>query len=152
MVKRNLSLGLLLSLLVFFPAGCYRYANLQQTNAAEIPDVSYHVYVYDVSTNDKYAVLFAVPNGEKRVLMKHLAQVEDMGIDRKEPYIAEFQKRIKNFQSALRITDTEGVVRGYLMITANLNWSIGTYGNDILVYVYDPSDYSTPSRFRHGSS
>ena len=131
---------LLISLLALFPAGC-RLANLQRTSAAEIPDVPYHVYVYDFSTNDRYAVLFAIPSGEKQVLMKHLDHVEDMGTDRKEPYIKEFQKRIKNFQSAIRITDMQGVVRGYLMITVDLNWSIGAYGNDILVYVYDPSDY-----------
>lgn len=135
-IQKWISLTFVSSLLLAH-AGCYSHAARSRINVADIPDKVYEVYVYSF-TPDVYAVLLDIPNDGKRVFMRHTDKTERAGMARPGPYIAEFQRRIKGFRSATRITDEQGLDRGYLMISLSLSYMVKPHRNDIMVYIWEP--------------
>jgi len=105
---------------------------------AEIPDREYEIYVYSF-TPDMYAVLLDIPNDGKRVYMRHTDRTERVGMDRPGPYVAEIQRRIRGYRSAIKITDEEGFERGYLMVSTTLSYTVQRYQNEIKVSIWKPA-------------
>jgi len=125
------------AVLLMFSFGCYRHATRERISPADIPDGLYEIYVHS-RTYDAYAVLLDIPDDGIRVFMRHTDRTERMGMGRPEPYIAEFQKRIRGFGSTIRITDSKGSERGYLMVSTSLSYLIQPYRGDIMVSIWEP--------------
>lgn len=149
MIVRRLCAVFATLLLMFF-MGCYSRNATRRISVAEIPDKIYEIYVYSL-TPDMYAVLLDIPDDGKRVFMRHTDRTERMGLGRPGPYVAQFQKRIRGFRSAIRIIDEEGIERGYLMVSVTLSYMLRPYGNEIMVYIWDPfSDEELGPRLHPG--
>jgi len=128
---------MVLMALLLFSCGCHGCATRESMDEVDIPDGLYEIYVHDL-VSTIYAVLLDIPDDEIRVFMRHTDRTERMGMGRPEPYIAEFQKRIRGFGSTIRITDSQGSERGYLMVSTSLSYLIQPYKGDIMVSIWEP--------------
>jgi len=117
--------------------GCQTYQAYTFLDPSSIPDQTYEVTVYEGPMARSYAVLFDIPDDGVEVLMEHTSFVEKAGLDFSGKYVDEFQTRVKG-QRTLRISDREGTVRGYFMVSNLLNYRIQPFGERIMVSVEDP--------------
>ena len=132
-------LGLLGMLVVgvLMNAGCQKEVIRTSLEASAIPDHRYDVTVYDGPMRGSYAVLFEIPNDDKRVSMRYGSFTEKVGLDSPGDYIDELRARTKGHR-AVRIGEQDGTVRAYLLVSNLLNYRIQTAVESIVVTIEDP--------------
>ncbi len=127
--------------------GCHRFIVHKRIHPEEIPDGEYHVTVHEGDPL-YYAVLFDIPD-EKQVAMSHTYLTAIIGRDRPDEYLDRFKESVR-FYRALRISEKDGTVRGYL-VKSNLLAHI-TYkdpkGDRIMIRILDPSLRGPKDTFR----
>ena len=139
-MKKSVFRWCLISITAWTLLGCHRFLMPQQIDSEEIPDGEYNVTAYKGLYSKYYAVLFDIPHDEKKVVMIHTEFTEPVGRDRPGEYIERFKKRIK-FYRAFRISDRDGTVRGYLLISTLLDQQMheDSGGAGIIIRILDPA-------------
>jgi len=96
-----------------------------QANRQEgrIPNQKYDITIYRSPGFWSCAVLFAIPHGGMDVIMKHTTFTEKVGTDLPTKYIDIFKAHPEGYRTA-KITDQDGNVRGYLMISNSLDYLV----------------------------
>lgn len=123
---------------VFILEGCQAsYQVRTSVDASSIPDQTYDVTEYRGPMPRSYAVLFDIHGDGTEVFMKHTPFTEKIGLDSAHHYFDEFRLQIRGYR-ALRISDQNGTVRGYLMASNLLNDEIRPVGERIMVAIEDP--------------
>jgi len=117
--------------------GCQKELIRTNVDPSSIQDQSYEVTVYEGPGVRSYAVLFDIPEDGKRVIMRQTSFTERIGLDTPPRYIDQFSSQVKNYRT-VRISDSDGKVRGYLLVSNILNYRIQSAGEDIIVSVEDP--------------
>ncbi len=136
MMKRTLLLAF--AAFTLFLVGCQHVTNPVTLKEASVPDRPYDVTVY-WSAPLYYAVLFDIPDDGKEVAMFYSYAVERVGLDTPKKYVDQFQSTVMWYQT-LEISDLDGNVRGYLMISKKLGYFFyeRPVGERIIVDIYDP--------------
>jgi hypothetical protein len=84
-----------------------------------------------------YAVLLDIADDGIEVVMQHTPFTEKIGLDSAGDYIDEFDTRNKGYR-VLRISDENGTVRAYLVVSNLLNDQVRIAGERITVTIEDP--------------
>jgi len=127
-----------LTAFVFALLGCQTRFSTVKIDSVTIPDQTYEVTVHE-SHPLHYAVVFDIPDDGKQVAMFHTYSTKRIGSDGPGKYIDRFNTRVKGFRT-FQITDQDGTVRGYLMISNLLGYLIyeRPVGERIVVMIEDP--------------
>jgi hypothetical protein len=122
-------------------AGCQsqqiRTENPTLIDASSIPDQKYDITEYRGPMAESYAVLFDIPDDGTELFMKYSPFIDKVGVDSPDGYIDTFHGRIKGHRT-LRISDQEGNVKGYLMVSNILTDRVRPAGKRIEVIIEDP--------------
>ena len=122
-------------------AGCQsqqiRTQNATLIDASSIPDQKYDITEYKGSVAKSYAVLFDIPDDRTELFMNYTPFTDKVGLDSPGGYIDTFHERIKGHRT-LRISDQEGNVKGYLMVSNILTDRVRPAGKRIEVIIEDP--------------
>jgi len=124
--------------------GCQNTLTRTFVDASSIPDQTYDVTIYKGRKYRSYAVLFDIPDDGIEVIMSSTRFTRRIGLDSPPEYIEEFRDEIKHY-STIRISDQNGEVRGYLLVSILLKYWIRPVEDTIMVSVeLDPAYYNTP--------
>jgi hypothetical protein len=104
---------------------------------SSIPEQPYDVTEYRGSMSGAYAVLLEIADDGIEVVMQHTPFTEKIGLDSAGDYIDEFHTRNKGYR-VLRISDENGTVRAYLVVSNLLNDQVRIAGERITVTIEDP--------------
>ena len=132
-MNRHILLGAAMASLLILE-GCQNYHPHTFVDAPTIPDQTYDVTVHERFMSRSYAVLFDIPDDGMEVFMKNTSFTKRIGKDSPRKYIDQFNHRIKYYRT-VRIEDQNGTVRGYLMVSAVLDYWIGPVGERIMVNI-----------------
>jgi hypothetical protein len=139
MRKKSLLLGILA--FAFTLIGCQKYLMPTKIEPVSIPDTTYEVTVHE-SHPLYYAVLFDIPDDGRDVDIFYTYFTDRVGLDTPENYIDRFNSRIR-YYSTVQINDPDGTVRGYLMVSNFLDYSIYERSKGetkrIIVMIDDPN-------------
>jgi len=118
--------------------GCQHITSPVELEEASIPDQTYNVTVY-WSAPLYSAVLFDIPDDGKQVDMFYTYATDRVGTDTPQKYVDEFDASIRWYR-ILKISELDGTVRGYLMISSKLGYFFyeRPEGERIIVDIYDP--------------
>jgi len=132
------SFFLILAILVLIAlAGCQSSRVHTFAGTSSVPDQTYDVTVFSGPTGGSYAVLFDVPHDGIEVFMRPGSFTEKTGLDSSRNYVDEFEVRIKGHRT-LTISDQDGTVRAYLMVSNLLNYVVTSDETRIMVSIEDP--------------
>ncbi len=131
--------GIILGTSVWAILGCQATTVRQRIEPEAIPEGIYRVTVHK-SYAKSYAVLFDNPHDDKKVVMAHTWFTKEMGMDRPGAYLDRFRQRIR-FYSTFRISEKDGTVRGYLVISNLLDHRVSNdlRRNKIMIQIIDPA-------------
>jgi hypothetical protein len=118
-------------------AGCQSYPIRTLVDPSSIPDQNYEITEYRGPMSGSYAVLFDIPDDGTAVVMQHTPFTERIGLGSPGAYVAEFETRIRGHRT-LRISDEQGTVRGFLMVSNLLNDQVRPVGKGFIVNIEDP--------------
>ncbi len=130
--------SLVFAVLVLILIGCQHISSPVKLEEASIPDQTYNVTVY-WSAPLYSAVLFDIPDDGKPVDMFYTYATDRVGTDTPQKYLDEFDASIRWYR-ILKISELDGTVRGYLMISNKLGYFFyeRPEGERIIVDIYDP--------------
>ncbi|NIQ39887.1 MAG: hypothetical protein GTN81_15055 [Proteobacteria bacterium] len=136
-MAKRLNLLLVVALTVIL-VGCQYMTSPVMVKKESVPDQTYDVTVY-WSSPVSYAVLFDIPNDGKEVSMFYTYFTERVGMDTPGEYVDRFKTQIRGYRS-LQISEPDGTVRGYLMISNLLDYFFyeRPEGERIIVSIVDP--------------
>jgi 4-hydroxybenzoate polyprenyltransferase len=136
-MARKLTLSMVVILAAIL-VGCQYVTTPVMLKKASVPDQIYDVTVY-WSNPLYYAVLFDIPNDGKEVSMFYTYLTERVGMDTPGEYVDHFKTRIRGYRT-LQISELDGTVRGYLMISNLLDYFFyeRPEGERIIVSIVDP--------------
>lgn len=119
--------------------GCRGSTVQQRIDLEGIPRRPYKVTIHQ-SYSKEYAVLFDDPNDDKELAMMHTWYTKYIGMDQPDAYLERFRERIRFF-TTVRISEKDGTVRGYLVMSKLLDYGVykDTRRDKIMVRIIDPS-------------
>ena len=123
----------------FVLAGCQGYQHTTRIDTIVLPDQIYNVTVHETQ-RIYYAVLFDIPDDGMEVAMFYTYATHRIGRDTPAKYVDRFATRVKGYRT-FQISDREGVVRGYLMISNLLGHLVyeRPVGERLIVQISDPN-------------
>ncbi|MBW2123604.1 MAG: hypothetical protein JRH07_17440, partial [Deltaproteobacteria bacterium] len=133
-MKRDLILtGVVVAGLIL--VGCQKRQMIRTlVEVSSVPEQVYGVTEYRSPVPGGYAVLFDVPGDGKEVFMRHTPFTEKVGRDYSVSYLEEFQTTVRGYR-VLRISDQDGTVRAYLVVSNLLNDEIRVVGERAMVAI-----------------
>jgi type IV secretory pathway protease TraF len=132
-MKLHVSLSVILGMVLAFSA-CQSTQVRMLVDSSSIPDRTYNVTEYRGPTARSYAVLFDIPDDTTPFN-------ERTKLDMPQGYIERFQERVRGHRT-VRISDPDGTIRGYLIVSNLLNDRVRSGKEQILVVIEDPyTDY-----------
>ncbi len=119
--------------------GCRGSTVQQRIDLEGIPRRPYKVTIHQ-SYSKEYAVLFDDPYDDKELAMMHTWYTKYIGMDQPDAYLERFRTRIRYFKT-VRISEKDGTVRGYLVISKLLDYGVykDTRRDKIMIRIIDPS-------------
>ncbi len=131
-------LFLILAMLASIALGACQSSRVHTfAGTSSVPDQTYDVTVFSGPTGGSFAVLFDVPHDGIEVFMKPGSFIKKTGLDSPQNYLDEFEGRIKGHRT-LTISDQDGTVRAYLMVSNLLNYVVTSDETRIMVSIEDP--------------
>jgi len=112
-------------------------------DVSSIPDQTYDVTVYGNPWSWYYAVVLDIPDDGTEVFIRKTRYTKRIGMDSPRRYVEAFDNRIR-FYRTVKISDENGVARGYLMVSIRLKHWIKTGEGGIMVIVEIDESYLGP--------
>lgn len=135
-MNRSFLLPALMAILLILE-GCQTSKVYTYIHASSVPDQTYEVTVYNGPMPVSYAILLDIPDDGTEVFMRESAFTEKIGLGSSRSHIDEFHARIKSHRTLI-ISDSDGTVRAYLVVSNLLNYLISPVDQKIMVSIEDP--------------
>ncbi|NIQ38199.1 MAG: hypothetical protein GTN81_06385 [Proteobacteria bacterium] len=138
MIKSLTLLGFTTTLILL--GGCRDQLIRETIDAASIPDQSYSVMIYGATSSRYYAVVLDIPDDDVEVTLQETSFTKKAGRGSPREYMKEFDSRMGRYVT-LSISDADGRVRGYLLVSYYLKHWTRQAGEKIIVTVTPDESY-----------
>ncbi len=129
--------------IVTIMGGCADRLVRTDVDVSSIPDQTYDVVVYGSPSSWYYAVVLDIPDDGTEVFIRKNRYTKRIGMDSSRRYVEAFDNRIR-FYRTVKISDENGVARGYLMVSIRLKHWIKRVEDGIMVIVEIDESYLGP--------